>query len=277
MIFALSLLLCVGIFSSSADWFYSTFPCTRVPLRKLRQIDAGVGEVYGVDDNDNVYHWEDYNWKQIPGKLTHVSVGPAGVWGVNRENILFKMKDGVWMRVAGLLKQVDAGNYDLVVGVNAQDNVYCLGDSDTISGSSNVCFTQVDGTLNYYSCGPEACWGVNSAYNIYYHDYVIPTSCQGTQWEQIEGSMMMLEVGTDGLVFGIDSDGSVLRREAVGPEYPTGTSWVTMSLPQTFKHLSYDNGSLWLINTDNDMYLCATTPEAEQQPLFQKFQGFLWD
>ncbi|KAM5132533.1 fish-egg lectin-like [Mantella aurantiaca] len=276
MIFTVSLLLlCVGI-SSSVDLFYSTFPYTRVPLRKLKQIDAGVGEVYGVDDDDNVYHWEDYNWKQIPGKLTHVSVGPAGVWGVNRENILFKMHDGIWMRVAaGLLKQVDAGGDNFVVGVNAQDNVYCLGESDTISGSSNVCFTQLDGTLSYYSCGPGACWGVNSANNIYYRDYVTSTLCQGTQWDRIEGSLEMLEVGTDGLVFGVDSDGRVSRREGIDPEYPTGITWVGMAFSETFRHLSYDNGSLWLISTDNDIYLCATTPENQAEPLYQKFEGLL--
>ncbi|XP_040183276.1 fish-egg lectin-like [Rana temporaria] len=254
------LLLCVGI-SVAPDLFFSSFPLLKVHMNvKLTQIDASGGEVYGVSNDSNIYHWVNNSWRQVPGELIHVTFGPAGLWGVNRENIILKMQDNNWMNVSGFLKQVDAGGDIFLGGVNAQDNVYCLDQSYIVSGSSCVTFTPLDGDLKYYSCGPESCWGVNRANNIYYRHNVSSMACQGTQWEQVEGSLEMLEVGTDGLVFGVDSEGHVLRREGITAENPVGYFWVPMSFSERFKHVSYDNGSVWLISQDDEVYLSATNP-----------------
>ncbi|XP_077312810.1 fish-egg lectin-like isoform X3 [Lithobates pipiens] len=210
MFFAVSLLLlCVGI-SVAPDLFFSTFPLLKVSMN-LKQIDTSGGEVYGVSNDSNIYHLVDKKWRQVPGKLIHVTFGPAGLWGINRENIILKMQDNDWMPVSGYLKQVDAGGDKFLGGVNAQGNVYCLDQIYTISRSSCVSFTPLNGTLKYYSCGPKSCWGVNRDNNIYYRHNVSSMACQGTQWEQVGGSLEMLEVGTDGLVFGVDSEGNVLR------------------------------------------------------------------
>ncbi|XP_072282478.1 fish-egg lectin-like [Pyxicephalus adspersus] len=251
MLFAVGLLLlCAGI-SASAD-----FQCQIIP-GKLKQIDAGASEVYGVSDDENIYHWVNNNWKQVPGKLIHVSVGPAGVWGVNRANNIYKFQDNGWMSVSGLLKQVDAGGDKFLGGVNAQDNIFCLRQSCTVSRSSAVSFTPLEGALKYYSCGPIGCWGVNSANNIYFRHNVNPTACQGTQWQQIAGQLTMIEVGTDGSVYGVSSAGDVYRRDGISAKTPTGTTWIQLDFCATFKHVTYDNGYLWLISPSGDIYRCA--------------------
>ncbi|XP_073458086.1 fish-egg lectin-like [Aquarana catesbeiana] len=251
MFFAVSLLLlCAGL-SASAD-----FQCTIIP-GKLRQIDAGAGEVYGVNDNDDIYRWVDNNWKHIPGKLIHISVGPAGVWGVNRDNVIYKIQDNEWMSVSGLLKQVDAGGDKFLGGVNAEDSIFCLKQSCTVSRSSAVSWTPLDGGLKYYSCGALGCWGVNSADNIYFRHNVNPTACQGTQWQQIEGALEMIEVGNDGSVHGVNSAGNVYRRDGISAKTPTGTIWTQLDFCTTFKHVTYDNGYLWLLSLTGDIYRCA--------------------
>ncbi|KAM5132381.1 fish-egg lectin-like [Mantella aurantiaca] len=244
------LLLCAGI-SASAD-----FQCTIIP-GKLKQIDAGAGEVYGVNSNDDIYHWVENNWKLVPGKLIHVSVGPAGVWGVNSVNNIYKMQDNEWMMVTGLLKQVDAGGDKFLSGVNTKDNIYCLRQSCTISRSSAVSFTQLEGSLKYYSCGPVGCWGVNSVNNIFFRHNVNPSACQGTQWQQIQGSLVMIEVGTDGSVYGVNSAGNVYRRDGITAKTPIGTTWTHLDFCATFKHVTYDNDYLWLLNEAGDIYRCA--------------------
>ncbi|XP_040183275.1 fish-egg lectin-like [Rana temporaria] len=253
MLFAVSLLLlCVGI-SASGD-----FQCTMIP-GKLKQIDAGAGEVYGVNDNDDIYRWVNNEWKQIPGKLTHVSAGPAGVWGVNKANVIYKLQDNKWMSVSGLLKQVDAGGDKFLGGVNAQDKIYCLRKSCIISRSSAVSFTPLEGALQYYSCGPVGCWGVNSGNQIYFRHNVKPTSCLGTQWEHVVGGLVMIEVGTDGSVYGVNSAGNVYRRDGISAKTPTGTSWTELDFCATFKHVTYDNGNLWLLNPTGDIIRCVET------------------
>ncbi|KAM9299466.1 fish-egg lectin-like [Gastrophryne carolinensis] len=232
--------------------------CTIIP-GNLKQIDAGAGEVWGVATNDDIYQWVDNAWKQVPGKLKHVSVGPAGVWGVNSANVIYKRQDNEWMSVSGLLKQVDAGGNKFLSGVNKADNIYCLRQKCTVSRSSAVTFTLIEGGLKYYTCGPVGCWGVNGANNIYYRHNVNPTACQGNGWQQIDGALSMVEVGTDGSVFGVNAAGNVYKREGITARTPLGTSWTQLDLCSTFKHVTYDNGVLWLLNTSDEIFQCTVS------------------
>ena len=65
------------------------------------QIDVGVGQVFGVNKDDNIYTRFGSSWTQLPGKLKHVTVGPAGVWGVNKENHIYKLVGANWVNVPG--------------------------------------------------------------------------------------------------------------------------------------------------------------------------------
>ncbi|KAE8594141.1 hypothetical protein XENTR_v10019456 [Xenopus tropicalis] len=229
-------------------------PCVTVP-GKLRQLDAGSGEVYGVSDDDKVFFWHSNRWAQIAGNYSHVTVGPAGVWAVNRQNFVYRLQDFAWMHVSGLLKQIDAGGDTFLAGVNAADNIYCL-NQESIKGTA-LKYNQIDGKLMYYSCGPLGCWGVNNVYEIYYQKNVIQTSCQGTGSQRLQGSLAMVEVGTDGSVFAVNTQGKVFRREGISPKNPTGTTWEGLDIYDSFKHVSYDAGFLWLIAENGSVIKCA--------------------
>ncbi|XP_069803271.1 fish-egg lectin-like [Dendropsophus ebraccatus] len=231
--------------------------CTVIP-GKLRQIDAGADEVYGVNDDDNIYQWVDQNWKLLPGKLIHVSVGPAGVWGVNRGNTIYKFQDGNWVAVNGALKQIDAGGEKFASGVNSGDGIYCLNQDQVVSRSTVLSYTALDGSLKYYSCGPYGCWGVNSNNDIWYRHGVQPTSCRGSRWQQIDGKLIMVEVSTDGSVYGVNSQGQVYKREGISASNPIGTSWTREDISGSFRHVSYDQGNLWLLTMNGDINRCKT-------------------
>ncbi|XP_063291550.1 fish-egg lectin-like [Pelobates fuscus] len=231
------------------------FQCTLVP-GKLRQLDAGAGQVYGVNDNDDIFRFSVNNWVQVPGKLIHVSVGPAGIWGANRQFNIYKFQNGDWVQVSGLLKQMDAGGNKYLGGVNNDGKVFCLNQDSTTSTGTSLPFVQLDGSLNYYSCGRYGCWGVNSANAIFYRQNVSPTDCKGSTWKQVEGVMVMVEVGIDGSVYGINTIGNIYKREGISSLNPIGTEWSLVDKYGPFKHLSYDEGLLWLINTQGDIFKC---------------------
>ncbi|KAG8433824.1 hypothetical protein GDO86_012264 [Hymenochirus boettgeri] len=231
-------------------------PCTVMP-GILTQLDAGNREVYGVNADGNIYHWVQKDWVQIPGALTHVTVGPAGVWGVNKQNYIYKIQDNDWVQVSGLLKQIDAGGEKFIGGVNSGDAIYCVNQDGTTSRGTDLPWIQIDGALKYYSCGPLGCWGVNSANQIYYRYSVSPTACQGSQWKQVDGSLVMIEVGSDGSVYGVNADGNVYKREGICPKNPTGTSWTQLDLCSSFKHVSYDAGYLYLLTMKGRIIKCA--------------------
>ncbi|KAM4015296.1 fish-egg lectin-like [Anomaloglossus baeobatrachus] len=210
----------------------------------LKQVDAGNGHVYGVNNYDDVYHLVNGIWQQLPGKLIHVTAGLAGVWGVNRLQNVYKLVYGTWLLMSGRLKQIDAGGNKFVVGVNGMDDIYCLNQNDTTSNSSNQTYVSVDGSLMYYSCGNQSCWGVNAYNYIYYRYNAQPTNCKGTSWQQIDGQLKMVEVGSDGSVEGISAGN------------PIGTSWTQLNFVDSFQHVSYDQGNLWMITVNGAIYKC---------------------
>ncbi|KAM9299457.1 fish-egg lectin-like [Gastrophryne carolinensis] len=253
MLSTIGLLLCMAV--TAATGLVLDYLCEQIP-GSLKQIDAGAGEVWGVNSYDDIYQWVGTGWRHVPGKLMHVSVGPAGVWGVNSANIIYKLQDNEWMSVTGLLKQVDAGGNKFLSGVNAADNIYCLRKSCTTSRSSAVTFTQLEGALKYYTCGPIGCWGVNSANYIYFRHNVKPSACQGTAWQQVDGMLNMVEVGTDGSVFGVNAAGNVYKREGITAETPIGTRWTWLDFGITLKHVTYDDGNLWLLSPAGEIFRC---------------------
>ncbi|XP_053307907.1 fish-egg lectin-like [Spea bombifrons] len=249
----MKLFLCLAFLGTGVS---AVLQCTVMP-GKLKQIDAGNGEVYGVNEKDDIYRWSGDNWVPIPGKLIHVSVGPAGVWGVNRQTFIYKLQDNNWVQVTGLLKQIDAGGEKYLSGVNGLDSIYCLNQEHTMSRSASLPFLFIDGSLKYYSCGPLGCWGVNSNNQIYYRYGVSPSACRGSHWKQVDGSLIMVEVGTDGSVYGVNSAGNVYKREGISAATPTGTSWTQLDFGGAFKHVAYDQGILWLLTEKEDIFKCT--------------------
>ncbi|EMP34308.1 Fish-egg lectin [Chelonia mydas] len=199
----------------------SALDCMEMP-GSLKQIDASNGQVFGVNTAGNVYTLYGDSWVQLPGSLKHVSVGPAGVWGVNKNNNIYKLVGGSWKKVTGLLKQIDAGGDVFVAGVSMNGGIYCLSRPAAVS-------------VNNASTLP---W-VNTA------------------WQNIPGKLSMIEVGTEGSVYGVNSAGQIYRRDGITKSNPIGTTWTQVaSFLCKCKHVSYDLGLLWLINDQEKIMKC---------------------
>ncbi|XP_071987797.1 fish-egg lectin-like [Engystomops pustulosus] len=233
------------------------FQCTVIP-GKLKQISAGLGMVYGVNENNDVFYRSNNKWLQVPGKLVLVAAGPAGVWGINPQNNIYRLQGSNWVQVKGSLVQIDAGGKEYVAGVTKENKTYCLNQADALSGSSDVTLIPVGTTFTYVACGRYGCWGIDQNKVTHFITGVQPNRCQGTGSQQVGGqNLYMLKVGEDGAVYGLSPDGGVYHREGVTASAPIGTSWRRLNVGcSTFKHLSYDQGYLWLIYTNGDIYRC---------------------
>ncbi|XP_069098268.1 fish-egg lectin-like [Pleurodeles waltl] len=271
--------------------------CDQVP-GALKQIDAGNGQVVGVNANENIYTLYSGRWTQIPGSLSHISVGPGGLWGVNRNNNIYKLVGADWVLTdarrshktngfntkdtmgggsfsvyyfqltshllffilfPGLLKQIDAGGAQFISGANMNDDIFCLPEQATVSAKdgSALPWNNIAGKLKYYSCNTNSCWGVNSADDIFYRFSVTPSSCSGSRWQQVEGKLAMIEVGSDGSVFGVNSVGDAYQRNGITASNPIGTSWSQLKYKaHKFSHLSYDLGLLWILTKDQMILRC---------------------
>ncbi|XP_015811134.3 fish-egg lectin [Nothobranchius furzeri] len=224
--------------------------CTAPPQQpSAAQIDAGQGQVVMTDSSSNAYFLSGSGWSKLGTvPLIHVTAGPAGIWGVDSSNNIYKFVGGDFVSVDGLLQQVDAGGNEQEVGVNSADKIFCLKSSITLAypQPGPVAWTPFDGLLTYFSCGPNRCWGVNSADNIYVSN-VNPSTCSKTRWTQVPGAAKMAEVGTDGSVFVVSSNGDVFQRTGITSSLPQGRDWVQIPFCLPVKHVSYDLGHLWVV------------------------------
>uniref|UniRef100_A0A8C6KI54 Fish-egg lectin-like n=1 Tax=Nothobranchius furzeri TaxID=105023 RepID=A0A8C6KI54_NOTFU len=206
------------------------------------QIDAGQGQVVLTDSSSNVFFLSGSTWSKLGSvPLKHVTVGPAGIWGVDSSNKIYKFVGG------DFVSQVDAGGNKQIVGVNSGNNIYCLKTSITsaYSQTGSVDWTGFDGALKYFSCGPNGCWGVNSADNIY--TVILSSLILTTSWTLVPGAAKMVEVGTDGSVFVVNAVGQVFQRTGITEYLPQGMNWAQLPICLPVKHVSYDLERLWVL------------------------------
>ncbi|XP_010866331.1 fish-egg lectin [Esox lucius] len=231
--------------------------CQISMIKNLVQIDAGIGQVVATDASQIPYYLVGDEWIRLPGSLSHITVGPAGIWGVNEAYAIYKYVAGNWVQVQGLLKQVDAGGDPFIVGANMHDAPFCLESSVTVGYKGPVThlpWTALPGLVKYYSCGPFGCWAVNNDDNIYIMN--LKQDCQNNGWIQIEGKLSMIEVGTDGSVFGANSKGDVYTRHGISASKPEGTGWRQIPMCMRIKHVTYDLGHLWVISNSGITMMC---------------------
>ncbi|XP_059394578.1 fish-egg lectin-like [Carassius carassius] len=248
----------------------------------LKQIDAGMGSVVGVNNFNEAFILEDNVFTKINISLKHFTVGPAGQLGVNAANNIFKLQSGssatvpktssycLWsllnlsskllIVLLGLLKQVDAGGDQILAGVNMYDDIFCLNmDANDKWPSSNTPWVQPNGKLKYYSCGPYSCWGVNIYDQIWILRDVSNNVCSGSgNFVNIGGLLSMIEVATDGSVFGVNYQGSLFQRTGVTRANPAGIDWISMvACPNGHLHVSFDLGVLWVVCVDGSIRKCT--------------------
>uniref|UniRef100_A0A8C7K3X7 Fish-egg lectin n=1 Tax=Oncorhynchus kisutch TaxID=8019 RepID=A0A8C7K3X7_ONCKI len=221
-----------------------------VDIKNLMQIDAGLGQMVATNTSQTPYYLVGDKWITLPGSLKHITVEPAGIWGINKADSIYKY-------VAGSLKQVDAGGNQFIVGVYMKDTSFCLTSSATVGykgPSSPLPWTGLPGSVKYSSCGPFGCWAVNKNDDIFLMS--LNQDCQNNGWSHIDGNLSMIEVATDGSVFGVTSAGSVYTRDGITASKPEGTGWSHIPMCMIMKHVTYDLGRLWVVSKSGFAMVC---------------------
>ncbi|KAK2871449.1 hypothetical protein Q8A67_023976 [Cirrhinus molitorella] len=234
--------------------------CTMVS-GNLKEIDAGSGSVVGVNNQNEAFVLIDNVFTKISPSLTHFSVGPAGQLGVDSANNIFKLQSGSFIMFPGRLKQVDAGGDQILAGVTKNDEIFCLNmDANNKWPCSTTPWVQLNGRLKHYSCGPYSCWGVSADDKIWIMKDVSNKACSGSgNFENISGRLSMIEVATDGSVFGVSSQKELFQRTGVSRSNPAGTDWQQMvACPNGQQHVSFDLGVLWVVCVDGSIRKCTS-------------------
>ncbi|XP_070296261.1 fish-egg lectin-like [Salvelinus sp. IW2-2015] len=172
----------------------------------------------------------------MPG-LGIITVGPAGIWGVNKADSIYK-----YGPVTGCKLPLDAGGAQFIVGANMDDTPFCLTRSATVGykgPGSPPSRTGLPGAVKYYSVD---LWVLGR---------------QNKGWSHIDGKLSMIEVATDGSVFGVNYAGSVFTRDGITASKPEGTGWSNITMYMPMKHETYDLGRLWVVSKSGVTMVCT--------------------
>ena len=76
---------------------------------------------------------------------------------------------------------------------------------------------------------------------------------QGTKWKAVDGSLVQLEAGPDGKVWGVNSKNELYRRSGVSASVPMGTSWMKVG-GQPLKFVTVGKDQLYSIDLGNTVF-----------------------
>ncbi|XP_063167754.1 fish-egg lectin-like [Candoia aspera] len=233
--------------------------CTEIPNPgTLEQIHAGNGLVVGLEPTGNVFMMNGEDWLYLAGGMKHVTSGVGGIWMVDNNDQIYRMIGGNLERIPGSFNQINAGGAFYVVGINSEGQASCISSSqlNTMKAGSPLTWTNMEGSLGSITCGLNGCWGVSSDSDVHYRHGVKPERCEGTTWEHIPGIYSMIATGSDGSVFALKS-GNTYRRDGITTDKVTGSRWARVNgITEKAKRLTYDLNILWLITIDDKILRC---------------------
>jgi len=254
---------------------------------KLRQISCGYHQqVWGTTTSNHVYYREGIDslnvegtaWVREPTNMVYVSVGLRGaVWGVGEDGVP-NFRTGItrdtpygngWETQEGAqLRQLEVGDCQ-VYGTTVMHEIYRL-EGCQPTKPIGTGWSQVGGTLRHIAVGEgPVLWGVDYAHQLWFRS--IGENRKDVDedkeqfWEQAQPTdknMIQLDVGRDGHVWALGSDGTVYWREGITAENHYGSSWepqprdsATVEMDGVANEVAVcTNGNVWMRGTDNKLY-----------------------
>lgn len=210
--------------------------------------------------------------------MLYVSVGLRGaVWGVDTQG-KGMMRSGVtrdapygtgWEEQPGAnLRQLEVGDCQ-VYGTTNMHEIYRL-DGCRSTKPLGTGWVQVGGTLRHIAVGEgPVLWGVDYAHQVWFKSVGESRKDvdedKEANWDAVlplDKNMVQLDVGRDGMVWAVGSDGTVFFRLGIEETKREGTSWeaqpkdaVTTETNGVANEVAIcTNGHVWIRGADNKLY-----------------------
>lgn len=159
------------------------------------------------------------------------------------------------------MKQIDTGITSYVWATDANQDIYYL------NGNT---FEHVAGKLIHVSSGEAGVWGVNFGNNIFFRD-ATSSNPKGTSWKLVDGSLMQIDSGPNGVVCGVTKGFEIFCRAGITEVQPVGLKWVKIS--GQLKYISCGAYGYWGISENNDILFTTVMSGANTQ--WNKIDGGL--
>jgi len=220
-------LLFIGLFMTSL-FAQVQQPMTQL-VPKLRSIAHGSAtDIWAIDFNNNVWHWQNGGFVPYEAVLSSISVGNDGaVWGIGLHGSIHKIEDRKFTQIPGAMKAISVGSKDHIWGIGDDGSIWKhtgdkwlkqSGKADQISAGSDgsVYILKKDASLWKLSQGDWLKQGgelkkviVVDTQNLFGLNFLNqPVKLQNNTWEIISKIPAEdLSVATDGTIWTVSANG----------------------------------------------------------------------
>ena len=154
--------------------------------------------------------------------------------------------------------QIDSGPKGVVCGVNKAMHIYCrTGITDSTPMGSN--WEKISDSLKYISCGAYGYWGVSQTNEVY---FTAVMNGEDTNWSKIDGSLIQIEAGPNGPVWGVNVNNELYTRIGVSRSAPSGLKWQKIG-SRSFVFVTVGMSRLYAVDVRNTVFMGTvgkTTP-----------------
>ncbi len=145
-----------------------------------------------------------------------------------------------WKKIRGKLNQIDGGLTKTVFGTDSSQTVSRVG------RTKNKLYPIKQQTrLIHVSVGQGGIWGINAQGQIMF-------SQPKTPWQAVPGTLIQVDSGPAGVVYGVSKEHKIFVREGILPTLPMGTVW--RRVPGRLKYASCGLYGCWGVNRKNHVY-----------------------
>ena len=115
----------------------------------------------------------------------------------------------------------------------------------------------VTGRLRSVSVGLAGVWGVSPRHEVMVRDgtWGLGGEAEGTGWTRVDGMMVSVASGDNGMVWGVSEDGGLWYRSNVSQASPMGTHWFRINdgLDMGWKNVALLGHNMWAIDSKDSL------------------------
>ncbi|HUF08298.1 MAG TPA: tectonin domain-containing protein, partial [Rhodothermales bacterium] len=167
----------------------------------LVSLSVGSDGPWGINNSGNIFRYRDNTWEMLPGGASIVSAGPTGdAWVVNADGQIWRWNTAAhgWDPMPGGLVGISAGP-NTVWGVNAGNQIWRY---------ANGQWQQMPGAATAVAVGPKGdVWALGTS-AVSGGKNILQWSASTNSWTAVDGGLVQISVGPDGL-WGVNDSNTI--------------------------------------------------------------------
>ncbi|KAL8605799.1 hypothetical protein ACOMHN_066389 [Nucella lapillus] len=230
----------------------------------LVHVSVGPAGVWAVNSQDSIYYrrgtYQNLRslgtaWTGLTyGKMVQLDIGTDVLWGVNTDQKLFPRR-GISASSQSGLTWADPDFGKRWVSVSPGGSLWARNITDRLL-YHNGSWQAMDMDVSRLDAGLAGLWVLNTSGHLFHRLGTFgDTGSAGTEWRPLEGGFRSVGSGRE-VVVGVDTGGRVWVRTGLGPDTPTGLSWLRYpgNMTQVDVYQSDDGVVLWGLNWDGQVF-----------------------